>query len=735
MRKLEMPPAAPDHNRSMEATISVVIPARDAAATIAALLRCLVPDRALLQEILLVDDRSTDTTAALAAEIAQRHGLPLKILPAACGNAGAARNLGLTQAQGRYLFFIDADDELVPGALAVLTALLRDHPAAGLALGACLRQTANRPDKLRLPLGYTEDRAQNALRYLANDLLPIAMGSALLVTAPAADLRFPETIALDEDTFFWTALLSRVPVVTTTQPVLRYKLDEARMAHRHTAAPRPTVLHHARAFRRLAAHGVPKSARQQRTAWIARRIARQLIMARRYTDAAGLLRLVRQHPRYHRSWIGFRYAWRIHLGRWLQSLGLRPPPARPRHPMDPQAPRRTLVLTVDFASPPVSGADLRNHQNALAAAPLGPVTVVSIRPPVQPLSGPATAGHPPGIKFITIGVPGEKSPALSSWRSSVEARIPRACLPRLLTLIREFRPDTLIVEGVPLTALLPHLRPLTSRLILDLHNVESHLAAQRPARRFWPRRLATSLKIDARKMRRLEQRALKLADQIWVCSPEDRERLLELHRPVTPVHVVPNTIPRFEPLPFAPRPQCDPTKNGSVLLFVGLLGYWPNVLAAQRLARHILPLVRATFPAARVILTGRHPAPAVQTLATLPGVELHANPSRLAEFYQRTDLAVIPLTAGGGTRLKILEAMAAGLPVIATAIAVEGLGLTDREEFRLADTDADFAREIVALLRDPAARQQQIQYAEKTVRLRFTPSAAALAIRQSLTQD
>ena len=173
--ELAMNPEATTINRkiSHRAMVTVVIPERNAAATIAILLRSLIPDIGLIREILLVDDGSEDATTEIAKDTAQRYDLPLLILPVSFGKAGAARNLGMAHARGRFLFYIDVDDELVPGALSILATKLIENPAAGLAIGACIRHTANRPDKIKIPHGYTDDCNQNVIRYLANELWPI----------------------------------------------------------------------------------------------------------------------------------------------------------------------------------------------------------------------------------------------------------------------------------------------------------------------------------------------------------------------------------------------------------------------------------------------------------------------------------------------------------------------------------------------------------------------------------
>ncbi|TIT26491.1 MAG: glycosyltransferase family 2 protein, partial [Mesorhizobium sp.] len=167
---------------------------------------------------------------------AVRHGLPLEVVAGRFGGAGAARNAGMARACGRFLFFLDADDEVIEGGLTQLREAFERHPKAGLAVGASIRRTAGRPDKMKTPHGYGSDRTENTRRYLRNELWPIAMGSALVARAATAGIRFPEAIGLDEDTCFWTAVLARADVISIAAPVLLYHLDETRMARRFITA-------------------------------------------------------------------------------------------------------------------------------------------------------------------------------------------------------------------------------------------------------------------------------------------------------------------------------------------------------------------------------------------------------------------------------------------------------------------------------------------------------------------
>jgi glycosyltransferase involved in cell wall biosynthesis len=700
---------------STQGDVSVVIPARNAARTIDKTLSSLVPDRSLLAEILLVDDGSTDGTAAAALGSARAHGLPLEILSVRLGSAGAARNQGIAHAKGKFIFMLDADDELVAGGLSLLRNALLSNPGAGLSVGATIRRTSGRPDKLKQPRGYTTDRAANARLYLINEVWAIAMGSALVATAATTAIRFPETIGLDEDTCYWAMLLAQTDVVTVPETVLVYHYEDARMVQRFIRAPRAMFLAIALELDRLVLPGIDKKVIQWRKAWIALRIARQLIKHRMYWDAAAMMRAVRAHEGFRRSWKALQYRTRIRAGTLVRS--------RIRHALpSARKPRRTLVLTYDPASPPTSGADLRNHRNAEAAAEY-PVCLASVRPLV---GAPASADAP--IRTEALSIEGEaRTRSISLWRIRAEHRISRSALARLEALIRDFRPDTVVVEGIGLFRLLRFLRQSTKHLILDMHNVESDLAGQ--LRQHGATRSAIWAAFG---LRRLERQALGIVDRVWVCSNRDRERLLALAQPEIPIDVVANGIPRAVDIPAA---LCEEPSSGDgfpVILFVGHLGYAPNVDAATRLAGAILPRIRHALPDTRLVLAGRSPGPAVKALAAMPGVELVENPDDVAPLLSQAHLSIVPLAAGGGTRIKILEAMAWGVPVIATPLAAEGLDLAENDEVLLADFDEELAALAIELCLDPERRARQRRKAHEAAWSRFGPQAISNAIRVGL---
>ncbi len=682
-------------------------------------LASLVPDKGLIGEIVLIDDRSSDATAERAKTAASDLGLPLAAYSVSAGSAGAGRNAGLERARLPLIYFIDADDALLPGGLAKLVAAIDGNMDAGLAIGTSIRKTPGAQDLTRVPSGYGTNRSENAERYLVNGARPISMGSGLVRADALLEIRFPESITIDEDTWFWTALLASTGVAVTAEPVLHYHLDGHRTARRYLDRPRRAWLDIALAFRRLRAYGVSDAPLCWRRAWIAQRFSRQLIKSGRFDEAAAMLRAVTAHPQLGREWRTTRYRILSGTGRRFRQPRKTAPSVR----NDKE--HRTLIVCHDPAWPPVSGADLRNCQNAGAAASLGPVKLVSLRPYEQ------SSQTAPGFDIASLIRPGDPRSASLNWpRYRIEPRIPAVALERLLDEVRQFRPATVIIEGIGLQAFMRPLRAQVPQLVLDMHNVESDLAAQLHQGRGRP--MAAGL--DARLVRWREAQALKCADRVWTCTRSDRQRLLSKYGLQMPVYVIPNGIPRFDEIPAhldgMPHIGIAPS-----IFFVGHLGYAPNIDAASRLARSIHPLIRASFPDARLLLAGRYPKPEVKALAELPGVELHENPETLVPLFARADLSLVPLRAGGGSRIKILEATAWGIPVVATPLAAEGLEFEPGRHILLSDADDELARLAVTLLKDKDRWSAQREQARLAVLQSYGPETINSNVRAGIGLD
>jgi glycosyltransferase involved in cell wall biosynthesis len=194
----------------------------------------------------------------------------------------------------------------------------------------------------------------------------------------------------------------------------------------------------------------------------------------------------------------------------------------------------------------------------------------------------------------------------------------------------------------------------------------------------------------------MERRAANRTDALLAVS-EPEARYFRSLGP-RPVRVVPNGVDTgaYAALPAGRR------SGPPLLLYVGTMSWSPNASAAHFLAREVLPQVRRLLPETRLRVVGKDPPPAVQALADLPGVEVTgAVPSIIPHLREAHALAV-PLTAGGGTRLKILEAFAAGLPVVSTPVGCEGLQAVHGEHLVVAEREA-FSDAVRELLSHPEA--------------------------------
>lgn len=187
-----------------------------------------------------------------------------------------------------------------------------------------------------------------------------------------------------------------------------------------------------------------------------------------------------------------------------------------------------------------------------------------------------------------------------------------------------------------------------------------------------------------------ERRAARLARATFVCSERDRRYLGALG--LTRLHVVPNAVP----LPMREyRAVDEPT-----LLYLGNYGHAPNIGAAERLIRRIFPRVRAEIPNALLLIAGS-PADALPSSKNPPeGVSFLGFVPDLGALYSSSRVVCCPISEGGGTRVKIIEAGAHGRPVVSTRIGAEGLSFNDGKEIILADSDEDISRACIALLND-----------------------------------
>lgn len=232
-------------------------------------------------------------------------------------------------------------------------------------------------------------------------------------------------------------------------------------------------------------------------------------------------------------------------------------------------------------------------------------------------------------------------------------------------------------------------------VVMDLDDIE-HRSLARQLRRP-PHDLGRRLRwLDLPALKRGEVATIRSTRTSLVCSDGDRDYLATLG--VRNTTVIPNAI-RFPAQPPSSAVG-DPT-----LFFIGAYGYPPNLDAAEYLINDIFPRVRQQIPQARLLLAGEAIDKLPSRASAPANVEFAGFVPSLAEVYARATIVCCPILAGGGTRIKIIEAAAAGKAVVSTTIGAEGLAFDDETEIVRRDDAATFADACVTLLMDaPRAR-------------------------------
>ena len=236
-----------------------------------------------------------------------------------------------------------------------------------------------------------------------------------------------------------------------------------------------------------------------------------------------------------------------------------------------------------------------------------------------------------------------------------------------------------------------------SPVLITSHNVESQIWFRRAEHsRGIIQRLFFSL--QAIKMERFERRALRSAQVVTAVTTEDARVMRSWN--VRSLRLVENGVDLeyFNP--------CAEIGNEPELLFLGSLDWFPNIDALDYLLEYIMPIVRSLQPSVRLRIVGRRPPEELAArVAKLGWAELICDVPDVRPYLAQASVVVVPLRIGGGSRIKILEALASGKALVSTSVGAEGLAVTDGENIRIADEPAEFAQRVLELLASPERRR------------------------------
>ncbi|MDB5041812.1 MAG: glycosyltransferase [Candidatus Eremiobacteraeota bacterium] len=365
----------------------------------------------------------------------------------------------------------------------------------------------------------------------------------------------------------------------------------------------------------------------------------------------------------------------------------------------------TVVVARHAPYPPRSGSPLRTWLMIRALRGLGPVHVFSV-------GGDAAAEAMPGVeRWVHVGDREYPGTARGGLRRLEKLLRPREFpleddaathdLNRRLTEFLERAAPDLIVLSHWADAL-PAALAGRANIIVDAHNIEPLLEEDLLRSRG---RLTAAMRMRLWRFRRRHRHVFRSARRVWVPSEDDVRGLRRLAPGIAEPFVWPNVVDVDEYADLRsgatqPPPGLEP--NGRTLVYVGWYHYAPNARAAAALIERVFPRLVAGFADARLILVGRDPTDLMLAAAERdPRIIVTGGVADVRPYLRLADACAVPLTEGGGTRLKILEAFAAQIPVISTTKGAEGLGVEDGVQLIIADDDDRFAAAAAAIFRNP----------------------------------
>ena len=378
---------------------------------------------------------------------------------------------------------------------------------------------------------------------------------------------------------------------------------------------------------------------------------------------------------------------------------------------------RILWVKAGRILPVDTGGKIRSYNLARQLAARHELTFLSY------YDGPADEGYEgdlerafPGAVAVRTGVP--TAGALSQgvrYATRVAHAAPFAVTkftdPSVRRLIegwmRDGRFDVMVCDF--LSASLNFPATLATPTVLFQHNVESALWARQAQHERHPVKRAV-FALEAAKMARYERAAVRRFDHVVAVSEHDKA-LMSAMTPAERITVVSTGVDLSQ---YSAAQGTEATEP--LVLFLGSMDWEANIDGVSWFCETTWPRITAAVPGARFRIVGRNPHPRIQALAG-GSIEVTGTVPSVIDHLREAAVFVVPLRIGGGTRLKIYEAMATGRAVVSTTVGAEGLDVTHGEDLFLEDTPEDFAASVVALLQDPDRRR------------RFERAAAATAAR------
>ncbi|MBN2469714.1 MAG: glycosyltransferase [Anaerolineae bacterium] len=400
---------------------------------------------------------------------------------------------------------------------------------------------------------------------------------------------------------------------------------------------------------------------------------------------------------------------------------------------------RILVITDSLPYPLYSGDRLRVYNLLRRMAGEHEVSLAVLDETPEE-SGPSIAHLQGFLKHVVTVpeirrsklayLPGLLGFALKGIPLELYFKYTEALVQRIADLVRQEQFDIIHFENSHMGLYVEHLPPEDrSKHVLVYENASFEQHA----------RIAQNEPLSLRKLRswlysvmlrRWEPQHGLMFDRCVAVSEVDRALLLA-ENPRLQIDIVPNGVDTtlYQPLPL--------TATDPAVLFVGKMSYRPTTDAAVYLGEQLFPALQERIPGLELWLVGREPAPEVRRLER-PSIHVTGQVESVVPYYARSRVALVPLRSGGGTRLKILEALALGRPVVSTTVGAEGLDVTDGEHILIADHPDDFIEKTYRLMTDDALWARLVANGRTLVEQRYSWDSLAeqlLSIYSELAAD
>lgn len=369
---------------------------------------------------------------------------------------------------------------------------------------------------------------------------------------------------------------------------------------------------------------------------------------------------------------------------------------------------RLLWMKSDYVLPPDTGGKIRTYNLMRELNKLCEVTYLAFKGDDSPNDEPEIGACASDV--VTVVRPEENKSGVGFY-----ARVLRGLASQLPYILQKYRSSQIVSHqrnfvrsnGKPPVVLCDFLEmaenvdwSLPCPKVLFQHNVESMI---------WDRYYSTEtnplkkayFNYERKRMARYEAAACNRFDLVFTVSEEDRLTLRNRFGVTCPIEVLETGVDTdfFRPMPHHPS-------TPGRLTFLGSMDWMPNIDGVKWFVDEVFPVVKAQFPTASLDIVGRRPGNEIRRLAAHnPSINVIADVPDVRPHIANSQLFIVPLRIGGGSRIKIYEAMAMDRPVVSTTIGAEGLPIVPDQHLAIGDTPAEFAGQVVRLLQDHDRRQ------------------------------